>query len=220
MVDICASKIESYENEADKFDFNSSKPFIAARMYIEDGKSIEEIARTVRATTDVVEYWKQRGVGTQGFDWDLVKAATEGKFVLRNSEQIVDELRNMSKETLKLLLERFRSGKARASFSDLASVGKFILEIENVDQKQFEFMKTLIREVARVLAKYVKDARTLAIIGLELDAIVSRLVNELNILPYNDFYGNIKELNGTSAVTDRPTDLESEQRNEDATGSN
>jgi hypothetical protein len=158
---------------------------IAYKLYVENLLTPKEIVERIREEFGVtlsvptIYRWAKEGIGSNGVPWDDVRSARRAVQVRDDAEARLEELKEAAAEAIELLRSRLRSGKARASFSDLPKIAEFLLAVENVNEDKIQFMQDFTREVARVLIKYIKDARTLAAISTELDGLVADLTKKL-----------------------------------------
>ena len=155
------------------------KRVLAARMFIVDGRTYEEISEELGVTVPLLKKWSKSGLGNGGIPWEEARNITLSRVKSATAEVELERLKTEAREALDLLLERYRSGKARATFADLPNLAKFLLELENLDAQKLEFMRRFLREVARILARHIKDPRTLMLISTELDALVDRFAKEM-----------------------------------------
>lgn len=158
---------------------------IAYRLYVEDKLTFAEIADRLRrdhgvsVSPSTIFRWARSGEGSGGVPWAEVRSARSRVEVKDEAKARIEELKLVAAEALDLLRKRLEGGKARASFSDLPKIAEFLLLLENVNEDKIRFIEEFTREAARILIRYVKDARTLAAISTELDALVADLTKKL-----------------------------------------
>lgn len=153
---------------------------LAARLYIVDGLNIKDIAQIDGMPRErTLKMWMRRGYGNNGIDWDASRKAVQSKIASATAEATVEELKEQAREALELLMQRFREGRGSARFADLPSLAEFLLQLENLDEDKIRFMKTFVREAARILARHIDDEIVLSKIAIELDELVARLAKDM-----------------------------------------
>ncbi|GIW77919.1 MAG: hypothetical protein KatS3mg104_2982 [Phycisphaerae bacterium] len=166
---------------------NRVAPVMAARMYIVDGMSFDAIVEELermgqKRVINTVKRWAKEGIGNDGVPWDETRKQIVTRVRSASAEATVEELRSLLKESVDLLMERLRTKKARANFSDLPKLAEFLMKVESLDEEKVRFMKVFVREAARIIARHVKDSRVLGQIAAELDDLVDRLASDMLIL--------------------------------------
>jgi len=152
---------------------------LAARMYVVDGKDYDEISAELGITKRLLKKWAKEGKGNGAVPWEEARNIAVARVSSATAEVEIERLKEEAREAIHLLMNRLREGKARAKFDDLPAIARFLLELENLDSQKLEFMRRFLREVARILARHIKDPRTLMLVSTELDALVDRFAKEM-----------------------------------------
>ena len=155
---------------------------LAARAYIVDGMDLKEIRERwpdIMPSERTLQKWRKKGFGNAGIPWDDARLRVVSRIESATTAATIEELKADAREALQLLMERFREGRGGARFADLPAIAEFLLKLESLDQSKIDFMKTFVREAARILAKHIDDPVVLGRVATELDALVARLAKDM-----------------------------------------
>ena len=155
---------------------------LAARAYIVDGMDLKEIRERwpdIMPSERTLQKWRKKGFGNAGIPWDEARLRVVSRIESATTAATIEELKADAREALHLLMERFRAGRGGARFADLPAIAEFLLKLESLDQSKIDFMKTFVREAARILAKHIDDPVVLGRVATELDALVARLAKDM-----------------------------------------
>jgi len=117
-----------------------------------DLKEIRERWPDIMPSERTLQKWRKKGFGNAGIPWDDARLRVVSRIESATTAATIEELKADAREALHLLMERFREGRGGARFADLPAIAEFLLKLESLDQSKIDFMKTFVREAARILA--------------------------------------------------------------------